>query len=412
MILRARFVVPVSKPPIDDGAVAMRGGRITSVGSWKHVRAEHSGEAFDLGDSVLLPGLINAHCHLDYTDMAGLLTPKRSFSDWIKAIVSLKGDWSYTDFAQSWLNGARQLLRSGTTTVVDIEAVPELIPELPQSTPLRVISCLEMISLRRNASAADLVRQNSDHLARWPNPVRGLSPHAPYTTSLELLWHAAENALANRWLLTAHVAESEEEFQMFTRSRGAMFRWLKTQRDMSDCVGRTPVQHMDHVGALASNVLAAHANAVTDDDITLLARRGAHVVHCPRSHDYFKHQPFRFEDFQKAGVNICLGTDSMASTRKLRGEPLELNLFSEMRTFSKFHPDVSPDDVLRLVTINAARALGLSGEIGELAPGARADIIAVLLDGISDPHEAVLAHKGVVTSIIGGRWIWPPRDNG
>jgi len=148
LILRARVLLPVRRPPIDDGAVVVCGDRIAAVGRWRHVRGQHSGPARDLGEQILLPGLVNAHCHLDYTDMAGLFPPRNSFCDWIKLITTEKGLWTYSDFATSWLNGARMLLRTGTTTVGDIEAVHELLPEVWEATPLRVFSFLEMTGVR------------------------------------------------------------------------------------------------------------------------------------------------------------------------------------------------------------------------------------------------------------------------
>ena len=136
MLLRARTVLPVPAPPIENGAVVISGDRIQAVGRWDDLRTIHGGDVVDLGHVALLPGFINGHCHLDYTDMGGQLAPAKYFSDWIKGIVALKAQWSYTDFAQSWLNGAHMLLRSGTTSVVDIEAVPELLPDVTRSTPL------------------------------------------------------------------------------------------------------------------------------------------------------------------------------------------------------------------------------------------------------------------------------------
>src|SRR5881296_226899 len=130
MLLRARIVVPVSSPPIDSGAVAISAGRVAWVGRWSDRPAGAGDQVQDLGETVVLPGLINAHCHLDYTGMVGHIPPPRSFSDWIKSIVALKADWSYSEFAQSWLRGALMLLRNGATTVLDVEAVPELIPDL------------------------------------------------------------------------------------------------------------------------------------------------------------------------------------------------------------------------------------------------------------------------------------------
>ena len=105
-------------------------------------------EAQDLEEAVLLPGLVNAHCHLDYTDMAGFLPPPKQFTDWIKAIVALKSSWTLEEFATSWQHGAAMLLRTGTTTVADVEAVPELLPTAWGGTPLRVISFRELINLK------------------------------------------------------------------------------------------------------------------------------------------------------------------------------------------------------------------------------------------------------------------------
>ena len=147
--LRARVILPLSQPAIEDGAVFVLKGRIAAIGRWRDLRRKAPARVHDLGEAVLLPGLINAHCHLDYTDMAGAIPPPRSFLDWIEAIIAIKAAWDYSDYAQSWLNGAKQLLRSGCTTVADIEAVPELLPEVWTATPLRVVSFLELISVRR-----------------------------------------------------------------------------------------------------------------------------------------------------------------------------------------------------------------------------------------------------------------------
>src|SRR5262249_11817409 len=149
------IVLPVSRPPIENGAVSIAGERILWVGRWSDLPASDRQQVCDLGETILLPGLINAHCHLDYTDMAGQLAPPKTFSDWIKALVALKSEWSYADFARSWLHGAKMLLRTGTTTVADVEAVPELLPEIWSATPLRVISFRELIGLKTQAESAD-----------------------------------------------------------------------------------------------------------------------------------------------------------------------------------------------------------------------------------------------------------------
>src|SRR5258705_7127181 len=138
MILRSRVVLPISSPPIPDGAVKVEDRQIRWVGRWSDLPAADRVDVTDLGETVLLPGLVNAHCHLDYTAMGGKLRPPRRFSDWIQTLVSLKATWTEQDFAASWVSGAEMLLRTGTTTVCDVEGIPALIPAMWHQTPLRV----------------------------------------------------------------------------------------------------------------------------------------------------------------------------------------------------------------------------------------------------------------------------------
>src|ERR1041384_3909279 len=115
MLLRARIVVPVAQPPIEDGGILVSAGRIARVAPWPAFSADERAGVVDLGEVVMLPGLVNAHCHLDYTAMAGLIPPQKSFTDWIRHITAAKSEWSYSEFAESWLRGAKMLLRTGTT---------------------------------------------------------------------------------------------------------------------------------------------------------------------------------------------------------------------------------------------------------------------------------------------------------
>jgi aminodeoxyfutalosine deaminase len=409
MLLRARTVLPVCAPPIEDGAVLVRGEHIEAVGSFRQLRKSEADEIIDLGAAILLPGLINAHCHLDYTNMAGQLRPARHFSDWIKSIVTLKAEWSYTDFAESWLAGAKMLLRTGTTTVVDIEAVPELLPEVVTSTPLRVVSCLELLSVRSRQTARQMVDAAVAKLARVPAELQGLSPHAPYSTSPELLRAAAAAARERGWLLTTHVAESADEIEMYQNASGAMFDWLKPQRDMSDCGRGSPVAHLACHNVLSPHFLAVHANYLAPGDAERLAGAGASVVHCPRSHAFFGHQPFPLSELTRAGVNVCLGTDSMATLSKSRREPVTLDMFSEMRLFAETFPTLKPERVIAMSTANAAKAIGRPTELGRLAPGSCADLIVLPHGKARDPYKAVLSHRGdVLGSMIRGAWAFQP----
>ena len=149
----------------------------------------------DLGEVILLPGLVNAHCHLDYTDMAGELPPPKKFTDWIPLITAAKTAWSYSDYARSWLRGAHMLLKTGTTTVADIEAMPDLLPEVWDATPLRVFSFLEMTGIRARRNPREILREAVEKIDSLAHPrCRAfLSPHAPYSTLPELLGLTARN---------------------------------------------------------------------------------------------------------------------------------------------------------------------------------------------------------------------------
>jgi aminodeoxyfutalosine deaminase len=413
LLLRARAVLPVSRPPIHDGAVLVAGRRIAAVGRWRDLSSRGRRETLDLGERVLMPGLVNAHCDLDYSDMAGHFPPPRVFSDWLKLITEAKAGWNRADYVKSWLNGARMLVRTGTTTVADIEAVPELLREVRPATPLRVFSFLEMIAIKGRCQPRAIVQEAVDHIdgLKAGRGGAGLAPHAPYSTVPELLRLSAQTARRRHWRLTTHLAESALEFEMFTQGRGRMFDWLqRSGRDMSDCGLGSPVRHLERCGALSGNLLAAHVNYLAKGDAALLARRRVHVVHCPRCHFYFRHDPFPLRRLARAGVNVCLGTDSLASVYKARRQHVELNLFEEMRALAAREPSLSARKIVQMATVHGARALGLGGHIGELAVGARADLVALPFAGIvADIYDRVLHHTGdVAASMIDGQWAIPP----
>ena len=414
MILRARILLPVTGPPIEDGAVFIAGNRIRSATRFQDLRPQVRQQALDLGDVIVLPGLVNAHCHLDYTDMAGQLPPPRTFTDWIAAITAVKADWSYSDYARSWLHGAHQLLKHGTTTVGDIEAMPDLLPEVWEGTPLRVISFLEMTGIKSRRPPKDILREAITKIESLQHPRHraALSPHAPYSTRAELLRLTARTSRQRKIPASIHVAESLQEFEMFRHARGRMHDWLaRNDRDNSDCGLGSPVAHLARNQLLGENVLAIHVNYLARGDATLLAKNKTHVVHCPRSHDYFKHDTFERERLVNAGVNLCLGTDSLATTRKTGKQNPELDMFAEMRILADDDKSLSPKEILQMATVNGARALGLGGKTGELAKNTFADLIAIPFSGkASHALEAVLEHSGgVKASLIEGRWAIPPR---
>ena len=416
LLLRARVVAPVVRPPLENGAVLVADGRIRSIGAYADLRREHPGATVqDLGGSILLPGLINAHCHLDYTHMAGGIPPQKTFADWIKAILAHKAAWSYTDFAASWVAGAGMLLRNGVTTVLDIESVPELLGEAWSATPLRVVSAMEMTGVRSGKPPEQIVSEAVSAFPATTDQTKSpaLSPHALYSAPAGLFPLAAATAAERNWPITSHVAESMEEFELFTNRSGALYDWLGPQRDWSMLAGSSPVAFLDRLGVLSSRFIAVHVNCLADGDAGCLSARNVSVVHCPRSHAYFRHPAFPYAELTAAGVNVCLGTDSLASIRGTRRAGIELCLFREMQKFSDTFPGVTSHGIVRMATTNPAQALRRKGEIGELTPGAAADLVAIPISpGCSSEaeiYEAIVGHCGPVSgSMIGGRWLFQP----
>jgi cytosine/adenosine deaminase-related metal-dependent hydrolase len=412
MIIRARCILPICSPPIDNGAMKVVEGRIKQIGRYEDIRSAFSGEVVDLQEVAICPGLVNAHCHLDYTDMAGLLPPVKHFPDWIKSILSLKAHWSFTEYAQSWVKGAKMLVNGGVTTVADIEAVPELIPEVWSSTPLRVLSFFEMTGVKSNRAPSDILAEAMAQQEKFSKGDRfhqfGLSPHSPYSTTPELLKLAAKAARELQAPLSIHAAESESEFQMFRSASGPFYDWLKSQRSMSDCHGASPIQLLNDYGLLGERSLVIHANYLAESDPLLLARAKATVVHCPRSHAYFGHDPFPWRRLKEAGVNVALGTDSLASAAAAGPGKPELDMRLEMRLFAQNH-GAAPEEAMRMGTERAAKGLGMAAEAGLLKEGAFADFFSFAYAGRIDERKAtetfIFAEAPITETWIAGKPI-------
>ena len=375
MIVRARIVVTMDGPPIENGAVRVSGNRIIAVGKFSEIKADGSGgNTVDLGEQALLPGLINAHCHLDYTCLRDKIPRQKSFTDWIRAINAAKAKLSPEDYIASINEGFAETKRFGTTTIANLTAFPELISQTKQ--PIRTWWFAELIDVRNPERANEVVDLAVESLKSTEN--RGLAPHAPFTASANLYRRCEEIAREKNILLTTHVAESREEMQMFRDGSGPLYDFMKEiGRDMNDCGEATPLEKfVGRLGdaSLPNKWIIAHLNELTDEDGKLAASptglTSFHVVHCPRSHEYFRHSAFQFKKLRALGFNVCLGTDSLASNE-------DLSLFAEMRAFQKEFPDVSPEKVLEMVTLNSARALRQENSLGKIRHGFCADLIAI-----------------------------------
>ncbi len=408
MIIRARTVVTMDGAPIENGGVAVSKDRIVDVGSFDDVKMRNAGNTLDLGEQVLMPGFINAHCHLDYTCLRGKIQAQGSFADWIRAINAEKAMLSPKDYIDSINNGFAEARRFGTTTIANLTAFPELIPHI--QPPLRTCWFPELIDVRAPERADKLVEaaiqsvegaqsqpgRHDDHLP-W-----GLAPHAPFTASEELFRRCEQVARRESILLTTHLAESHEEMLMFRDASGPLYEFLKNiGRTMDDCGNTTPLQLFLTAsgGRAVPRWIVVHLNELAESDFNLLERSEPklHIVHCPRSHKYFGHSQFSFERLRSLGFNISLGTDSLASNENL-------SLFDEMRAFQKNFPEVCPEEILRMVTVNPACALRQQGALGKTRRGACADLLAIPSSG-DKVLEEIIAFMGKPWMMVAGQVI-------
>lgn len=397
MIIRAKVVVTMAGPPIDNGAVAVLNDRIVGVGQFSEVRKDRPAEeVVDLGEQALLPGLINAHCHLDYTCLRGKIPRQKSFTDWIRAINAKKAKLTAEDYVASINQGFAEAKRYGTTTMVNLTAFPELVSQV--EAQIRTWWFAELIDVRDKRRANEIVDLAVENLK--PQQHWGLAPHAPFTASTDLYRRCEKVARRENVLLTTHLAESSEEMAMFRDAKGELYDFLKEiGRDMSDCSEGTPVAHLSEILGESSTSfemtkrwLLVHMNGLGDHDSELLSRMSADssIVHCPRSHAYFRHPPFEPRKLRELGFNICLGTDSLASND-------DLSLFAEMRAFRKEFPDVRTEEILKMVTANPALALRQENALGRIAVGFIADLIAVPIERSTSLFETILEFDQPVT---------------
>jgi cytosine/adenosine deaminase-related metal-dependent hydrolase len=397
--LRARYVVPVSGPPIAGGVVVVRGSEIISVGRDPQVAAVE-----DLGDVVLLPGFVNAHTHLEFSDLgAPLGTPGSSLPDWIREVLGRRRDLQ-GDGTEAIASGLTESLGSGTTTLGEIATSDWRIADrLPAARPTTVMF-RELIgpSLPRAQQAAATAAEFLQTSVNVPGVLPALSPHAPYTVQPRLLESLVELSQKFRVPLAMHLAESREELELLNLGSGPFREMLEAVGAWDASEGARLSCVLDYLTELAraERAIVVHGNYLDDEETAFLAEHAQKmsVVYCPRTHQFFEQEPYPLSEMLAAGVTMALGTDSRASNP-------DLSLLEEVRYVAANHPQVAPEKILELATLGGAKALGLDRCTGTLTVGKRADLVALDASGSwraqADMIEALL-HE---SSRVVGTWI-------
>jgi aminodeoxyfutalosine deaminase len=372
-LILARQILPITSPPIHNGGLAIKSGRIVDVGTRKTILQKYPGSRVcDLGGAILMPGLVNAHTHVELSHLRGMVDFDGGFFKWIERLISLRGSVGDTEAKKAATTALRSAINSGTTCIGDISASDRAIG-LVAKCGLRSRVYLEVIGLdaakaRRTFGNLKKRLKAFDMLPGRVYP--GISPHSTYSVS-GLLYKMLSKIISEyRLHIAVHLSENKDEAMHVTGRRSRiddyhmMLGWDMHDKNRAD----SPLGYLFDRG-ITRRLLAVHAVHVSSADITRMAKEGVSVVHCPRSNHLLGVGRAPVSKMLKRGINVSIGTDSLASN-------MDLNLWEEMR-FAYITGGLDPESVIKMATINGARALGLDEITGSLEPGKAADIIAI-----------------------------------
>ncbi|MEO7368036.1 MAG: amidohydrolase family protein [Gemmatimonadaceae bacterium] len=371
---RARWVVPVTQPPIENGCVVEDDGSIVYVGA---IDGAPEGEAHDFGDAVILPGLINAHTHLELTSMRGFLEDL-CFNDWIDKLRSSRKD-ALTDemLIDSARYGIVEGLESGITTYADTCATGFVMFAMLEMG-VRGIMFQETFGSGPEQCDASIkaLRARVAKLAPLQTDLvkLGISPHAPYTVSDALYKASADFAKEDGWLMGLHIAESASEQELVCSGTGAFAEEWKERGLEIRIRGRSPVEVLEKTGCLDTSPLLIHAVRLDANDIAIVAAHNCTIAHCPASNAKFGHGIAPLAEYLEAGLSVGLGSDSVASNNRM-------DILEEARLAVLFQRAVRRSETvipahtaLELATIGGARALRIDETVGSLEVGKDADL--------------------------------------
>jgi aminodeoxyfutalosine deaminase len=397
-ILTASWVLPVTSPPLRRGRVAVDGGRVVWVGQGGDP-GEPRGDLRDLGPGVLMPGLVNAHCHLELSHLSGRVPFGEGFTAWVEALVAARGAASAlapTGTAAP-AAGADEVLLAAQAAILSLQErgtvavgdVSNSLVHLDLLAASRLSGVVFLELLAWDPARAEATMASAE--ARLAAAARSLRPglevrlaaHAPHSVSPALLRRLVERGGP----AAIHLAESPDETAFLESGEGGWPGFL-ARRGLGhvafDPPHLSPVRYAESLGVLHEHLVAAHGVQVDGVDRERLARRRVHVVLCPRSNRNLRVGAADVPALLAAGVRLALGTDSLASAETL-------DVLDDAVLLHRQFPGIDPAAIVRLATLGGAEALGLD-DLGAIEQGKRAALaFASSLRAEADPHELLLS---------------------
>ena len=403
----AAVVVPVAGEPIRDGAVLVEGGRVVAVGPRSPVVAGAGSARVREWPGVLLPGLVNAHTHLQYTDYADLATSGLPFFTWIRTLTDRRRTWTPAQWQESTRRGVHEALRTGTTCVADVVTDAAVLPVLARSglAGTAYVEVVGVLSEDWEAEREELLAK----LASASGVTVGVSPHALYSLGTVVAAGAAAVARERGLRLHPHVAETLDEVE-YVACGGGSFGDMGRARELTFELlaggsGRSPVAEADACGWLGPDSHVAHGVHVGAGDRALLRERGTAVALCVRSNAILGAGAPPVAEYLAEGNAVAVGTDSRASCPSLDLVE-ELGAVREVALSQGFPTEGLARRLVEAATSGGAYALGLT-DVGVLVPGARADLAVWDVPTGDDPYEALVAYGAgrCVATVLAGRLV-------
>jgi cytosine/adenosine deaminase-related metal-dependent hydrolase len=424
VIYSARWVLPIISPVIEDGAVVVDNSTIVAVGSRREIASRFpDSRVTDFGEAAILPGLVNAHSHLELTVMRGFLEAEESdFAAWLRKLTVARMAMTPEDLLVSATCGAIEAARAGVTCLGDASSAATRAVRALREVGLRGIVYQESFGpdpKLADENVAKLREQIAELRTLENNLVRvGVSPHAPYTVSGSQLDLISRLAIDAKLPLMMHAAESRAEQSLLLEGTGPFADGLRARGIEWHAPGLSTMQYLERHGVLDTKPLLAHCIHVDDSDLELIKRSGSGIAHCPRSNAKLDHGRASFSSFISRGLNVGLGSDSVASNNNC--DILEEARFATLiarlpaTPASRSGDLVTAEESLFAATLGGARAMGPLDQIGALAAGRQADIAVVDLNGshqrpVRDPAAGLVfssSGRDVLLTMVAGKEIY------